>query len=211
MRNFEEHYLKNRIDVWIRLVAEKQQQVITAYNNADVAYWSHELGELVELKNMLARGAARLLINTTGSPSVIDVIEMMKDGIETKLTSKYIQQRHCTHVGIDPAKEGADKTVYFNHPDGNMFLDSQPDEEFNKRKLRDAIVKTINLSEGAATRLITGNKGHSVKELVYMALQLRGQQLCSARDRDQDSTWYANHHISTTLNAVEEMMMHQGD
>lgn len=182
---FERNDLKTHMRVWVQLVAEKQQQSITAHNPVDVSYWSHELTKLMSLGQQLDSGELMLIQNGVG----------------------------MVRIGVDVANENGDMTIVSksiskSEFEKNYIGEWKPDDQgFDRRKLRDAIVKAVNLSEVAATRIVTLNRGHSVKELVYMALECRGKQLCSARDQRHDSEWYANHHIAAVLHQVEEIMM----
>lgn len=226
MGKFERDDLKTHLRVWVQLVSEKQQQAITAHNPADMSYWSHELAKLISLGQQLDSGELMLL---SRGDHVIqnDFAEMRKkidykvsDGVTSfnsplpkAFTDSIRDGIGMLNVSVETLNHENSKTIVCrtiskSDYEKNFIGEWKPDDQgFDRRKLRDAIVKAVNLSEPAATRIVTLNRGHSVKELVYMALECRGKQLCSARDQEQDSQWYANHHVAAVLHHVEELMM----
>ena len=205
--------LKVDVNVWIQLVAEKQQQAINAHNPTGASIWTKKLSTLVSLKQVLDLG----LMNDLESIN-IDKDSFVNPDLTASPFPKAFENAirdgtSMVHVGVDPAKEDGDLTVISKSIPESEFKkhyigEWKPDDQgFDRRKLRDAIVKTVNLSEPTATRIVTLNRGCSVKELVYMALEYRGRQLSSPRDQKHDAQWYANHHIATVLHRVEEIMM----
>lgn len=179
MSKFHPKELKVYLQLFITMLSDKQAAGIAAH--VDVSDWTKARGKMISLSQQLESGELMLIENVldkSASPTLAGAIAMT-------LAKNYNIRDGAINIG-----------------------EFKPDDQgFDRRKLRDAIVKTVNLSEPTATRIVTLNRGCSVKELVYMALEYRGRQLSSPRDQKHDAQWYANHHIATVLHHVEEIMM----